>query len=107
MEIRSVRETFRIDLNSVDDGNRVVSLVGFLRPQVVPIPGEMASVEDEDGAFYDAVVESVLSDTRVYLRLNWKSKRAGTPPLAGRHMLPRWTFTIPSEGMDITQSVAQ
>jgi hypothetical protein len=66
-------------LNSVDDDNRVVSLVGFHRHQLVPMVGDAAVAVDEDGAFYDASVEAVLSDSRIYLRLNWATKRVGTP----------------------------
>lgn len=82
--VRTNHELFRIDLNSVRDDNRVVTLMGFSRPQLVPDPGDRAIAIDEDGAYYDAVVEAVLPDSRVYLRLKWASKRAGVsvPPLS-------------------------
>lgn len=78
----SNRETFRIDLNSVRDDNRVVALVGFSSPQLVPIPGSTVVAVDEDGTFYDAVVEAVLPDSRAYLRLSWQSQRSGISPSA-------------------------
>lgn len=87
------REVFTIDLNTVRDGNRVVSLVGFGGPQRVPKAGETATVVDEDGNAYDAAVETVLPDTRVYLRVKWASRRATTPPLVHDHGPP--SFTVP------------
>jgi hypothetical protein len=80
MTVQSARrdaETFRIDLNSVRDDNRVVTLVGFFRHQVVPDLGALVVAVDEDGAFYDAIVDAVLPDHRIYLRLKWESKRVG------------------------------
>jgi hypothetical protein len=79
---RSSHETFRIDLNSVHDDNRVVALMGFSRHQVVPELGDTVVAVDEDGAFYDAAVDAVLPDSRVYLLLNWASKRVGSTPPA-------------------------
>lgn len=73
----SSQEIFKIDLNSVRDDNRVVALMGYLRPQVVPHPGDMATAVDEDGSFYDAVVDAVLPESRVYLRVRWATKRTG------------------------------
>ena len=87
---RMSHERFRIDLNSVQDDNRVVTLMGYFRPQVVPLPGEWATAVDEDGAYYDAEVEAVMPDHRVYLRVYWASKRPGTPPLEV-HGPPMWT----------------
>lgn len=72
-------ETFSIDLNSLREDNRVVAIVGFDGPQRVPEAGEMAIVVDEDGHAYDAIVERVLPDSRIYLRIKWESKRASTP----------------------------
>lgn len=87
------REVFTIDLNTVRDGNRVVSLVGFRGPQRVPKAGETATVVDEDGNAYDATVETVLPDTRVYLRVKWASSRTTAPPLVVDHGRP--SFTVP------------
>ncbi len=91
------REVFNIDLNSLRDGNRVVSLLGFTGPQRVPTAGENATVVDEDGYAYDAIVEAVLTDSRVYLRLNWESKRSTTPPLVQSYGPPSFTVPVRSE----------
>jgi hypothetical protein len=88
------REAFSIDLNALRDGNRVVSLVGFAGPQRVPSPGENATVVDEDGNAYDAIVETVLPDSRIYLRVKWASKRSTTPPLVADY--GRTSYTLPT-----------
>ncbi len=87
------REVFVVDLNNVRDGNRVVSLVGFAGPQRVPKIGEGATVVDEDGNAYDATVETVLPDARIYLRVKWRSQRCTTPPLVASYGPP--SFTVP------------
>jgi hypothetical protein len=93
---RSTRDTFRIDLNSVHDDNRVVALMGFSRVQVVPEAGDTVVAVDEDGAFYDAAVDAVLPDSRLYLLLDWNSKRIGlTPPALT--FASSWT-TLPQNG---------
>jgi hypothetical protein len=33
--------------------------------------GETVTAVDEDGSAYDATVESILADSRIYLRVNW------------------------------------
>ena len=85
-------EEFVIDLNNVRDGNRVVSLIGSDRPQRVPVPGDGAVVIDEDGNAYDALVETVLPDSRVYLRVKWQSKRTTTPPLVATYGRPEYRW---------------
>lgn len=76
-------ETFRIDLNSVRDDSRVVALMGLGRPQAVPRVGSTVAAVDEDGTFYDATVEAVLPDSRIYLRVLWATARNGSslPPM--------------------------
>lgn len=72
--------SYKIDLNAIRDGNRAVSLVGFRGPQVVPIVGQGVTAVDEDGSVYDATVEAVLPDSRVYLRVKWATRRITTAP---------------------------
>ena len=72
-------ETFRIDLNAVRDDNLAVSLIGHDRPQRVPVLGEIAYCVDEDGATYAATVESLPGDRRVYLRVDWTTRRSPGP----------------------------
>ena len=79
---------FSIDLNNVREGDRAVSLIGSDRPQRVPMPGDSAVVIDEDGSTYDAIVETVLPDSRVYLRVRWESKRPAAPPLVKTYGRP-------------------
>ena len=86
------RENFPIDLNTVRDDNRVVSLVGLRGPQRVPTVGEIATVLDEDANAYDAAIEAVLPDGRVYLRVKWASRRSPSPPLVADFAQP--TFTV-------------
>lgn len=75
METRWSRTEFEIDLNSVRNGNSVVALLGFDRAQRVPSPGEVVTAIDEDESAYEATVETVLPDSRVYLRVNWASRQ--------------------------------
>lgn len=75
-------ETFRIDLHTVRDKNRVVALSGFDRPQRLPKPGENATVVDEDDNAYHAVVEELRPDGRVYLRVTWSSRMPAVEPMS-------------------------
>jgi hypothetical protein len=60
----------------VKDENRVVSILGSRGlPQVVPDLAAVVTAEDEDGYTYDAEVETLLPDRRVYLRVDWTSRR--------------------------------
>jgi hypothetical protein len=79
-------QTFKVDLNSIRDDNCAVALLGHFYPQLVPQPNDIAVAMDEDGACYDATVESVLGDGRVYLRVIWATKRIGKtlPPVSLR-----------------------
>jgi len=70
-------QTFKVDLNSIRDDNRAVALIGHPYVQLIPKSGDAAVAVDEDGAYYDATVDAVLEDGRVYLRLIWASKRTG------------------------------
>lgn len=74
------KQTFRIDLNTVRDDNRVVALLEHPSLPVAPQPNSSVVAVDEDGAYYDATVESVLGDGRVYLRLIWATKRSTEEP---------------------------
>ncbi len=80
-EARWSPEWFVVDLNAVRDDNLVVTLVGFTKPQRVPYPGEDAIAIDEDRNSYDAVVEAVLPDNRVYLRIDWATRRRADVPV--------------------------
>jgi hypothetical protein len=91
------KQSFKVDLNSLRDGNRLSALVGYFDAQLVPEPEDVAIAVDEDGACYDAVVESVVDNVRVYLRLNWASKRFGLtfPPVSYNLQL------VPTAGVGI------
>lgn len=68
-------EAFRIDLNAIRDDNTAVAMVGFHHPQRVPVAGERVLAVDEDAGLYEAVVESVEPDHRVYLQIDWDTRR--------------------------------
>ena len=72
---RSQPTNFIIDLMMVRNSNRVVSILGSAGPQVVPELGSIVITEDEDGNCYDSRVETILPDRRVYLRVDWATRR--------------------------------
>jgi hypothetical protein len=72
---RSPEANFLIDLMMVRDGDRVVSILDASGTHIVPDVGSIVTAQDEDGYTYDARVETVLPDRRVYLRIAWPSRR--------------------------------
>jgi hypothetical protein len=66
---------YNVDLNAVHDGNRVGTIVGLFGAQLVPAMNERVVAQDNEGFAFDAFVESVLGDGRVYLRLALASRR--------------------------------
>jgi hypothetical protein len=72
-------DTYDIDLNDVSDGNLAASLVGLNRHQLVPDADARVQVQDEDGNTYLAVVESVLPNHLMFVRVNWASRRDASP----------------------------
>lgn len=89
---RSQSTNFIVDLMMVRDDNRIVSILGSSGPQVVPDVGAVVTAEDEDGNVYDARVETVLPDRRVYLRLDWTSRRRNQPLAGGFPVTYRPTY---------------
>lgn len=99
VEITRSGDTFEIDLNSVRDGNRAVAIVGFRRAQAVPRAGETVSAVDEDGNVYDAIVEGVLPDHRIYLKLKWATRRSSGRDYPLPFSEPRWKLAAAPESV--------
>jgi hypothetical protein len=106
-------DTFEIDLNDVRDGNLVVTVPGLERPQAIPPVGAGVAVRDEDGYVYEAVVDEVLPDGRMYLRASWATQRLSHTCGVGMVFL-RHAWTMPgttapavnaSKAMDQPQKV--
>ena len=94
VETSSARN-FAVDLMMVRDGDRVVSILGSNGPQLVPEPGAIVAAEDQDGYVYDALVESVLPDRRVYLRISWATRRRSLEIAYGFPVSFGHTFLLP------------
>lgn len=92
MQVLWAPTVFEVDLNTVRDENRVVTL---LEDVVGPGPavGNQVLARDEDLTVYDARVDEITADGRVYLRVIWSSARVSGTNLSfdGPALAPRVT----------------
>jgi hypothetical protein len=66
---------YRIDLHMIRDYNLTIALQPENRPKDFLVwVGQKVTVRDEDYYLYDAIIETVVGYTHVYLRIIWTTK---------------------------------